>query len=239
MDSKTTDTPGDDDKSALIPATPSADDYAEEAKAQEAFGAEADQGDVFGDGADPLALFRDWLALAGQHEINDPNAMTLATVDRDGVPDARIVLLKDVGEAFTFYTNMGSAKGEQLSGQPDCALLFHWKSIRRQVRVRGRAEPVPAAEADAYFATRDRGSQIGAWASQQSREMDEAGILHHRIADYEDLFDGKDVQRPSFWRGYNVVPETVEFWVNRPFRLHDRRLFVRSGDAWTCSTLYP
>lgn len=227
------------DADALIPATPSAEDYAEEARSQAAFSAEADQGDVFGDTEDPLALFREWLKLATQHEINDPNAMTLATADDTGFADARIVLLKDLDHGFTFYTNTQSAKGMQLARNPRAAILFHWKSIRRQVRIRGAVEPVSKEVADAYFASRDRGSRIGAWASQQSRPMSEEGILETRIADYESVFEGREVQRPDWWSGYRVVPQTVEFWVNRPFRLHDRKRFVRDGESWTTETLYP
>ncbi|MEM1380167.1 MAG: pyridoxamine 5'-phosphate oxidase [Pseudomonadota bacterium] len=228
-----------DDDSNLIPATPSAEAYAAEKKAQEAFGGEADQGDVFGDERDPMALFRAWLKLAGTHEINDPNAMAVTSVDRDGCPDVRMVLLKDIDHGFSFYTNMESAKGVQLRENPAVALLFHWKSIRRQVRVRGVAEPLSDEEADAYFATRDRGSRIGAWASQQSREMNDPEILATRTADYEDLFAERDVPRPDFWRGFKVIPNTIEFWVNRPFRLHDRKLFSRTGEGWSTAQLYP
>lgn len=223
----------------LIPATPSAEDYHREAEAQQRFGAEDDQGDVFGGEGDPFALFRDWLKLAREHEINDPNAMTVASLADDGQPDARVVLLKDLDEGFTFYTNMESAKGQQLRRHPRAAAVFHWKSIRRQVRIRGTVEVIPEEVADAYFATRDRGSRIGAWASQQSRPMADPDILKTRTADYDDLFDGREVPRPPFWRGFRIVPQEIEFWVNRPFRLHDRRLFRREGDAWTVEALYP
>ena len=228
-----------DSSDDLIPETPSAEAYAEEARHQAAFAVDLDQGDVFADATDPLVLFRAWLKLAGEHEINDPNAMTVASVDRDGMPDARVVLLKEIDEGFTFYTNMQSAKGEQLLANPSVALLFHWKTIRRQVRIRGRAEPLSKEAADAYFARRDRGSRIGAWASQQSREMTAPGILETRIADYEALFAGRDVPRPDFWKGFKVIPRSIEFWVNRPFRLHDRRLFTREGDVWRTAQLYP
>lgn len=231
----------DNDEAAesLIPETPDAETYEEEAKAQAVFGAEDDQGDVFGEEDDPLALFQDWLKLAGEHELNDPNAMCVASVDETGLPDARMVLLKELDQGFTFYTNMNSTKGEQLKRNPQCALLFHWKSIRRQVRIRGQAKVISEETADEYFARRDRGSRIGAWASQQSRDMSEPEILKQRISDYEDIFDGKDVPRPDFWRGFRVIPTSMEFWVNRPFRLHDRRLFEKSGETWTVKALYP
>ncbi|MEM9838869.1 MAG: pyridoxamine 5'-phosphate oxidase [Pseudomonadota bacterium] len=229
-----------DDNDELIPATPTAEEYEAEAKAQAGFAAEDDQGDVFGEEADPMALFKTWFALASEHEINDSNAMTLATVDRDGHPDARVVLLKDVADGFTFYSNKESAKGVQLQQNPAATLLFHWKTIRRQVRIHGDVVVLSDDEADAYFAKRDRGSQVGAWASQQSREMTGSSILNTRIADYEELFAGRDVPRPPFWLGYKLVPKSVEFWVNRPFRLHDRRLFIRGEDgAWSTSQLYP
>lgn len=227
------------DAEALIPATPSAEDYAEEAERQEAFSAEADQGDVFGEHEEPLALFKEWLALAGEHELNDPNAMAVTSVDHEGMPDSRMVLLKELDEGFTFYTNLASAKGEQLQRNPKCAVMFHWKSIRRQVRIRGRAEVISDGLADAYFQKRDRGSRIGAWASQQSRPMSEPDILKTRVADYEALFEGKDVPRPDWWKGFRIIPETVEFWVNRPFRLHDRKLFRRTEDGWETEQLYP
>ena len=223
----------------LIPATPTAEDYAAMAKDQEHFTADADQGDVFGDHKSPFPIFREWLALAKKHEPNDPNAMSVASVDEDGVPDTRTVLLKELDTGFTFYTNMQSAKGEQLLRNPNVALLFHWKSIRRQVRIRGVAEVLDDAAADAYFATRSRGARIGAWASQQSRPMSEDNILNTRVDDYEDLFKDKDVPRPDFWRGFRIIPSSVEFWVNRPFRLHDRLLFEKHADAWSTARLYP
>ncbi|MCQ8185564.1 pyridoxamine 5'-phosphate oxidase [Parvularcula maris] len=232
-----TDQPSDTDD--LIPATPTAEDYAEEAKAQEAFGVEDDQGDVFGEEQDPLTILSDWLKLARKHEINDPNAMCVASVDRDGSPDARMVLLKELDHGLTFYTNMQSAKGEQLLHNPACTALFHWKSIRRQVRLRGQAVPLSDKEADDYFARRDRGSRIGAWASQQSRPMSEPDILKTRIDDFESLFEDREVPRPEWWRGFRIVPRSVEFWVNRPFRLHDRKRFTREGDEWVTEILYP
>ena len=231
-----------DTDAPLIPPTPTAEDYDREARAQEAFGVADDQGDVLA-GDDPFALFASWLALAGRHEPNDPNAVSLATVDADGMPDVRVVLLKELeaeaGGGFTFYSNAESAKGRQLAAHPRAAMAFHWKTLRRQVRVRGPVEPVEAATADAYFASRSRGAQIGAWASQQSRVLDAPDRLSDRVGDYESIYEGRDVPRPDFWGGYRLVPETIEFWVNRPFRLHDRKLFRRDGDAWTVSRLYP
>ena len=226
----------------LIPATPTADDYAREAAAQEAFGVADDQGEVFGD--DPVTLFADWLTLAGRHEPNDPNAMSLATVDADGMPDCRVVLLKDLDAnegrgAFSFYSNTQSAKGRELASNPRAALCFHWKTIRRQVRVRGAVRAVSDEASNAYFASRSRGAQIGAWASQQSREMAEEGVLKTRVADYESVFEDRDVPRPEFWRGYEVVPDEIEFWVNRPYRLHDRLRFAWTGEVWETARLYP
>lgn len=223
----------------LIPETPTAEEYEAEKKAQEAFGVEVDQGDVFGAEFDPMELFKTWLALAKEHEINDPNAMAVASVDDAGMPDVRMVLLKDVGPGFSFYTNMESAKGDQLKRNPASSICFHWKSIRRQVRIRGLAEVISDQKSDAYFARRDRGARIGAWASQQSRVLDEPGILTQRIADYEDLYKDQDVPRPPVWQGFVIMPEQIEFWVNRPFRLHERKRFTRTEDGWTTDFLYP
>jgi pyridoxamine 5'-phosphate oxidase len=226
------------DNETLIPPSPSDEDYAAEAAAQEKFSVDDDQGNVFTKD-DPLELFADWLALAKQHEPNDPNAMSLATVDPSGLPNVRVLLLKELDEGFVFYTNSMSAKGEELDHNPLAALCFHWKSIRRQVRVRGLVEPVTAAENDAYFSARSRGAQIGAWASQQSRPMAEEGILKTRVEDYESIYEGREVRRPDWWRGYRVTPSSIEFWVNRPYRLHDRLLFQNDGDGWTTTRLFP
>ena len=215
----------------LIPPTPSEADYlSRPLKPEEDLPAVAD----------PVALFRAWLAEADRTEPNDPNAMTLATVDADGLPDARMVLLKDVdARGFVFYTNLLSAKGRELASDPKAALLFHWKSLRRQVRVRGPVEAVSEAEADAYFASRARHSQIGAWASDQSRPLEGRFALEKRVAEYGLKFALGPVPRPPHWSGFRVLPEAIEFWRDRPFRLHERRLYVRAEGGWTTQTLYP
>ena len=218
----------------IIPPTPS-DEY---------YRVDEDQGDVFA-ADDPLALFRDWLALAKEKEINDPNAMALATVDGAGTPDVRMVLLKDLTEdGFSFFTNSTSAKGRQIRKTPQAALCFHWKSIRRQVRVRGTVQEVSPADADAYFATRARGAQIGAWASDQSSTMPDDDALTRAIAATEKQFEETTPTRPPHWTGYRLRPTAIEFWVNRPYRLHDRLLFEQEegkGDNgyWRKSRLYP
>jgi pyridoxamine 5'-phosphate oxidase len=189
---------------------------------------------------DPLALFDQWYAEARESEPNDAEAMTLATTDADGQPSARIVLLKGHGpDGFVFYTNEQSAKGDQLLASPKAALLFHWKSLRRQLRIEGRVDRVPDAEADAYFATRGRDSQLGAWASDQSRPLDSRATFEQRFEEMKTRFEGHDVPRPPHWRGYRVIPDRIEFWTDRPHRLHERRLFVRAGDDWSEGLLYP
>lgn len=192
---------------------------------------------------DPIALFAQWFALAREHEPRDPHAMTLATVDADGLPDARTVLLKDFDPAgFVFYTNTESAKGRQLAAGPRAALCFYWRSIVRQVRVRGDIAPVSDAEADAYFASRARDSRIGAWASAQSRPLATREDLEAEITRLEERFAGADdIPRPSYWSGYRVIPRVVEFWHERPFRLHDRRAFTRPEPAgsWSSVRLSP
>ena len=226
------------DTSDLIPPSPSEDDYEQERRDQEAFSVDEDQGKVF-TSDDPLELFAQWLELAKKHEVNDAHAMSVATVDGAGFPNVRVVLLKDLDEGFVFYTNSMSAKGDELAENPLAALCFHWKSIRRQVRIRGLVEPVSEAENDQYFASRARSAQIGAWASQQSRPMTEEGILQKRVEDYEAIYEGRDVRRPDWWRGYRVTPSQMEFWVNRPFRLHDRLQFDYDGEGWNKTRLYP
>ncbi|WP_324751340.1 pyridoxamine 5'-phosphate oxidase [Sphingomonas sp. LY54] len=189
---------------------------------------------------DPDALFEQWLAEAEKSEPNDPNAMALATADAQGRPSVRMVLLKGHdARGFVFYTNQDSRKGNDLEANAQAALLFHWKSQRRQVRIEGAVEPVSAAEADLYFATRSRDSQLGAWASEQSRPLDRRETFEARYEEVRARFDGGDVPRPPRWSGYRVVPERIEFWSDRAHRLHERRLFTRSGDGWSEGLLYP
>jgi len=189
---------------------------------------------------DPIALFDEWFAAATASEPSDANAMTLATADRDGRPSARMVLLKRHGaDGFTFYTNLSSRKAEELKANSHAALLFHWKSLRRQVRIEGPVAPVDPDQADDYFATRSRESQLGAWASDQSRTLASRAELENRFAAAMDRFAIGDVPRPPGWSGYRVTPERFEFWTDRPHRLHERRLFLRDGDGWRESLLYP
>lgn len=189
---------------------------------------------------DPFHLFQAWFKDAEASEPNDPNAMTVATVDADGRPSARIVLLKGLDQTgFVFYTNTLSRKGSQLAARPAAALCFHWKSLRRQVRIEGRVERVSDAEADAYFATRPRGSRIGAWASLQSQPLDGRATLEGRVAALEAEYEGREIPRPAHWSGYRVVPDYLEFWQDREFRLHDRITFTASGEGWTIGRLYP
>lgn len=220
----------------VIPPSPSREEYARDYAA--ALAANGDES-IFAR-PEPISLFIDWLADAGAHEVNDSNAMTLSTVDADGLPDARIVLLKDVDRrGFTFYSNRESAKGLELAARPVAALTFHWKSLRRQVRVRGAVEPVTVEEADAYFASRARESRIGAWASDQSRVLDARETLEAAVARETARFDRHEVDRPERWTGWRVMPQSVEFWRDRPFRLHDRLRFVRAGDGWASERLWP
>lgn len=190
--------------------------------------------------ADPIAQFSEWLQAAEQAAEDEPAAMTLATVDANGQPSARLVLLRGYdARGFVFYTNLESRKGDALRANPLAALCFHWKSVGRQVRVEGTTEPVGEAQADAYFAGRPRDAQIGAWASSQSRELPSRFELEKRIALYAVRFGFSPVPRPPFWSGYRVVPAQIEFWEERPFRLHDRTLFVRAGAGWERRKLYP
>jgi pyridoxamine 5'-phosphate oxidase len=188
----------------------------------------------------PIDIFREWLAAAEASEPNDPTAMSLATVDAAGNPSLRMVLLKGLDErGFAFYTNFESRKGQELLACPRAALGFHWKSLRRQVRIEGAVEPVSQEEADAYFATRARVSQIGAWASDQSRPLDSRATLEARVAEIEARYAGQPIPRPPNWAGFRVVPSAIEFWKDGAFRLHDRILFQRQGLAWAAERLYP
>jgi pyridoxamine 5'-phosphate oxidase len=189
---------------------------------------------------DPIRLFSDWYTEARAAEPCDPDAMALATVDAGGRPSARMVLLKGHDErGFAFYTNLDSRKGIELAANPAAALLFHWKSLRREVRIEGPVTPVDDAEADAYFATRSRDSRLGAWASDQSRPLDSRATFEARFEAMRARFDGADVTRPPRWSGFRVKPERIEFWSDRAHRLHERRLFVREGNGWNESLLYP
>jgi pyridoxamine 5'-phosphate oxidase len=191
---------------------------------------------------EPFRLFTAWLQDASTAEPRDPTAMTLATVDADGLPDARMVLLKGVDDGgFVFYTNMESQKGRELAARPAAALVFHWKSSNRQVRVRGRVERVTDQEADAYFATRAKQAQIGAWASKQSAPLESRLAFEKQIALYAAKYALGQVPRPPHWSGYRIVPTQIEFWQERPFRLHDRVVFSRAapGAAWRKTRLYP
>jgi len=190
---------------------------------------------------DPHAIFEEWLAEAQLSEVNDPTAMALATVNAQGQPSVRMVLMKGHdARGFVFYTNMDSRKGGDLAANPRAGLLFHWKSLRRQVRVEGPVEPVSAEEADAYFATRGRDSQLGAWASDQSRPLDARATFEARFEAVKARFEGGDVPRPPRWSGYRVVAERIELWNDRAHRLHERRLFTRNGQGnWSEGLLFP
>jgi pyridoxamine 5'-phosphate oxidase len=188
---------------------------------------------------DPIALFDSWFAEARASEPNDANAMALATATPDGAPSARMVLLKEHGpDGFVFYTNAESRKGQEIRANPRAALLFHWKSLHRQIRIEGPLDEVPAAMADAYFASRHPDSRLGSAASDQSRVLDSRRTYLDRVARLRDQY-GEDVPRPPHWTGFRLRPERIEFWISRDYRLHERRLFVRAGDGWTSGLLYP
>ena len=189
----------------------------------------------------PIEQFRTWFDEVLTSNLHEPNAMVLATATLDGRPSARVVLLKGFDDrGFVFYTNYKGRKGEELEANPHCALLFYWGELERQVRVEGRARRVPDQESDAYFAGRPRGSQLGAWASEQSRPVGDRGALEHRLRELEAEYEGREVPRPPFWGGYRVEPETIEFWQGRENRLHDRLVYLRSEDGgWRRGRLQP
>jgi pyridoxamine 5'-phosphate oxidase len=217
-------------RSDLIPPSPSQDDYRRRAEPE---------GELTAD--DPFALFTEWFAEARAKEA-EPHAMTLATADPEGAPDARMVLLKDFDRAgFVFYTNLDSAKGRQLAANPNAALVFYWSGLKRQVRVRGAVAPVSAGEADEYFASRARDARIGAWASAQSRPLEGRMALQAAIAKTAARFGLGDIPRPAHWSGFRLIPVAMEFWRDRPFRLHDRLRFTRDGESapWRTQRLYP
>jgi pyridoxamine 5'-phosphate oxidase len=196
----------------------------------------------FTDAAEPFVLFAAWMEEAARSEPNDPNAMALATAGADGFPDVRMVLLKGFDQSgFVFYTNLESAKARELHDRPQAALVFHWKSLRRQVRVRGTVTPVSDEEADAYFATRPRLAQIGAWASKQSSPLESRLAFEKAVALVTARHAVGSIPRPAFWSGFRIAPLAIEFWHDRPFRLHDRIVFSRPSlqDAWTKTRLYP
>ena len=189
---------------------------------------------------DPIARFSDWLREAESTEPNDPNAVALATVDAAGQPSVRMVLLKGLSaEGFVFYTNQQGRKAADLAANARAGLLFHWKTLRRQVRIEGAVTIVSDVEADAYFATRGRTSKLGAWASDQSRPLADRATLEARLAEVTARFEGGDVPRPPHWSGYRVAPERIEFWWDGEHRLHNRELFLRDGSGWTTSLMYP
>jgi pyridoxamine 5'-phosphate oxidase len=192
---------------------------------------------------DPIALFKQWLADAQnlpREQLPEPTAFALATAAENGQPSIRMLLLKDVDRSgFVFYTNLESRKGRELAANRRAAMNFHWSPMDRQVRVEGRVMQVSDMEANAYFATRQRGSQIGAWASRQSRPLERATDLDARVAEFERKFEGQDVPRPPFWSGFRLEPSSIEFWRGKPNRLHERQLYVREGDGWRVQLLYP
>lgn len=190
--------------------------------------------------ADPFALFDEWFAEARASEINDPEAMALASADANGRPSVRIVLLRHIGpDGFGFFTNLDSRKGAELAANPHGALAIHWKSLRKQVRAEGRVTQVSDEEADAYFASRSRDSRIGSWASDQSRPLESRELFERRVEAMQERFEGADVPRPPRWSGFLLSPEKIEFWSDRAHRLHERRLFTLEDGVWTEGLLYP
>lgn len=189
---------------------------------------------------DPFAQFDVWFREAIASEPSNPNAMTLATVSAAGRPSTRVVLLKEHdAQGFVFYTNFNSQKGQELLENLHASLCFYWKSLDRQVRIEGVAEPVTDVEADAYYESRPRGSRIGAWASEQSQPIASRDILEERVRELEEKYEGAEIPRPPHWSGFRVVPDRIEFWTNRDSRLHDREVFQRAGDAWSVERLQP
>ena len=200
------------------------------------------QAEDFSECDDPFALFESWMSEAIRHEINDANAMALATVDSDGLPNVRMVLLKEATpNGFVFYTNVESAKGQEVLANPKASLCFHWKSLRRQVRIRGDIEVVDEREADSYFASRPRGSRLGAWASQQSRPLESRFALEKAVAKYTAKYGIGKIPRPPYWSGFRLRPLEIEFWHDRPFRLHERVRFRldETDGFWLKTRLYP
>ena len=188
----------------------------------------------------PLALFKEWFEEAKKTEINDPNAMNLATISPNGKPSSRIVLLKSFNEkGFIFYTNSNSKKGKSIKSNTNVALNFHWKSLQKQIRIEGTVSIIESSEADQYYNSRPLGSRIGAWASQQSEELNDRSSLLNRVEEYEKKFEKNNITRPPHWNGYLVNPNLIEFWQDMPFRLHDRVEFRKQKDSWISRKLYP